>query len=638
MRLRAALFAFVVLIATASAPYALTDKSLNANVVNQESKLTTAFYAPHAPIVITSDADFLGWPGNGTESNPYVIEGLNITSTEICINISRTTTFFEIRACLISSEALSAKTGISLANLTNGMVRDCVVEEHDYGVALSHTKDCTLFNNAQIGSSGRITCGFSLYDSNGTTLIGNNATRDIGGFGVYSSEGCTLTNNRAVDFTSAGFEIVFSDQCTLSNNVSTVSQDNISPYGFVIVSSDSCILTDNTASNCGYDFPPYPGLGLGSFLEVSGNKVNGKPLGYFANLVGNMIDVSEYGEVLVVNCSNVIVKNGIFSRSSIGIALYNCTGCSLMDNTADNSRIGFHLGRSNRTLLIDNYAAKNYIGFKVFESDYCTLTNNAVITTEVGTGFWIYESMNCTVKDSTVTGNGDGFSTGFLVRASLGCTLTNNSAIGNLDCFSLDWSDNCNLINNTATHGIFGFSLSASDECALVRNIATNNTGDGFCLLDADRCVITGNTASRNNIGFYLGHSNACTIANNTAVKNRYGIYVEQGSANNTIFLNRFGYNRVFNAFNDGSSNFWDNGVSLGNYWSDYAGNGTYFIPGSAGSMDHFPLLWNQSTTAGESPTQLPLPILAVGLGTVVILAIAVLFFRSRRITVIDDV
>ena len=42
----------------------------------------TAAYTPHAPITITSNADFStqGWPGSGTVDDPYVIEGLNITS------------------------------------------------------------------------------------------------------------------------------------------------------------------------------------------------------------------------------------------------------------------------------------------------------------------------------------------------------------------------------------------------------------------------------------------------------------------------------------------------------------------------------------------------------------------------------
>ncbi len=48
-------------------------------------------YIPHAPIEINSNADFAsqGWPGNGTESNPWTIDGLMIDGefNGFCIKI-----------------------------------------------------------------------------------------------------------------------------------------------------------------------------------------------------------------------------------------------------------------------------------------------------------------------------------------------------------------------------------------------------------------------------------------------------------------------------------------------------------------------------------------------------------------------
>ena len=43
----------------------------------------------HEPIEIVSDADFVdqGWPGNGSESNPFIIEGLEIRGRTFCILI-----------------------------------------------------------------------------------------------------------------------------------------------------------------------------------------------------------------------------------------------------------------------------------------------------------------------------------------------------------------------------------------------------------------------------------------------------------------------------------------------------------------------------------------------------------------------
>ncbi|GAG96993.1 unnamed protein product [marine sediment metagenome] len=52
----------------------------------------------------------------------------------------------------------------------------------------------------------------------------------------------------------------------------------------------------------------------------------------------------------------------------------------------------------------------------------------------------------------------------------------------------------------------------------------------------------------------------------------------------NVLYLNRLGYNAENNALDNGKrdSNIWDDGVSVGNWWSDYDGTGTYEIMGWA--------------------------------------------------------
>ena len=65
-------------------------------------------YTPHDPISINSDADFAaqaaseGWPGDGSEGNPFIIQDLEIdASSQHGIGISFTTAHFAIRNCLI---------------------------------------------------------------------------------------------------------------------------------------------------------------------------------------------------------------------------------------------------------------------------------------------------------------------------------------------------------------------------------------------------------------------------------------------------------------------------------------------------------------------------------------------------------
>ena len=71
--------------------------------------------------------------------------------------------------------------------------------------------------------------------------------------------------------------------------------------------------------------------------------------------------------------------------------------------------------------------------------------------------------------------------------------------------------------------------------------------------------------------GIYLDHaSNNIIFLNNICDNMGDGINLSY-SSNNTIYHNNF-INNTKNAYDDGN-NSWDNGLSGGNYWSDYAGN-----------------------------------------------------------------
>jgi len=65
---------------------------------------TSSQYTEHNPITITSNADLAsqGFPGNGSASNPYLIEGYSIETSGECISISDTDVSVLIRNCLLT--------------------------------------------------------------------------------------------------------------------------------------------------------------------------------------------------------------------------------------------------------------------------------------------------------------------------------------------------------------------------------------------------------------------------------------------------------------------------------------------------------------------------------------------------------
>ena len=97
---------------------------------------SSSAYVSHDPIVINSNYDFInqGWPGSGTESDPWIIEGLEIDGLNEwkCIDINNVEGHFEIRDCyLYHSESVYTTIGISLEYVTKCLIFDNEIANND---------------------------------------------------------------------------------------------------------------------------------------------------------------------------------------------------------------------------------------------------------------------------------------------------------------------------------------------------------------------------------------------------------------------------------------------------------------------------------------------------------------------------
>ncbi|MHA2135538.1 MAG: NosD domain-containing protein, partial [Candidatus Thorarchaeota archaeon] len=96
------------------------------------------------PVEITSDADFvaLGFDGSGTVQDPYVIQS-------ICghngISISNTRDHFVITDSIIWNY-VDQNTGISLNNISHGVIRNVVIRGKDTGIDVAESSDFMITN------------------------------------------------------------------------------------------------------------------------------------------------------------------------------------------------------------------------------------------------------------------------------------------------------------------------------------------------------------------------------------------------------------------------------------------------------------------------------------------------------------
>lgn len=211
--------------------------------------LTKCTLSPHNPIHIEGDSNFTAangvTGGNGTQNNPYIIEGWEINASSANgIEIGNTNAHFVIRNCSAFGDVSSgSKCGILLDSVTHGKV------EH---TSLSKNK----------------WCGISLSYSTNNLLVGNTVSENGNGIEIGYSSSNTLSNN---DISNSSYGVLLEGAITNTVAENSISNNNNGVYmkGYMGSCTGNVISNNTISNNSG-------GIGLewdcGSNV-VSGNKI-----------------------------------------------------------------------------------------------------------------------------------------------------------------------------------------------------------------------------------------------------------------------------------------------------------------------------------------------------------------------------
>lgn len=152
-------------------------------------------------------------------------------------------------------------------------------------------------------------------------------------------------------------------------------------------------------------------------------------------------------------------------------------------------------------------------------------------------------------------------------------------------------------ISKGLTTSTSGIQISDSQDIS-VSNTSIYGSWNGILLYRVSNSTITNSTLSSNHRGLLLESSSYCQVVNNSIYSNRNnGLEIGGLSHNNTVYGNSIGWNGQptwefeSNAVDDGDDNHFDDGVSVGNAWSDFNGTTPYEIVGSGGTIDSYPEL-----------------------------------------------
>lgn len=239
----------LLLLSTAGSVFvASTHSGFKSIKVSPIRENTIAQYQASEPLLIESNADFalLGATGNGTLSNPFTFENLQISSTNSCIQISDTTAYFVISNCKLESNG--SYPVIRFDNVENGQVEQCEITGGHSGVEITVSNNCSIIESSIYGTSN----GVWLISSSNCTVIDNSIHNNHRGLFIDQSDHCDVLNNSIYANWGYGVEVAL-----LSHN-NTV-------YGNQIGWNDIAVGSGGNALDNGEDNAFDDGSSIGNF-------------------------------------------------------------------------------------------------------------------------------------------------------------------------------------------------------------------------------------------------------------------------------------------------------------------------------------------------------------------------------------
>jgi len=309
------------------------------NIINsiQEKISISNGYQLVDQINITTGSDWALYPfitGNGSESNPYIIENIEIIGDGIKTMESGNDTLLD-----------TSDVGIFINTGDSFIIRNSKISHTSIGIHLTFTfssgpftildveiNDCSIGIYSSLNRDVNISYCY-IHDCNWVSIsakIRLNDYLDYGGIGIWvRADGAIIENCRIED-------------CSIG-----------------MMAEKAQKIHNNELINCGI-VPYYPNMYLTDYN--SSNTVNGKPIGMFIGIHNlDFTNASLYGQLIFAACDNLTLSNIHFTEPcSIPIQLFSLgiNQTTYLNNViCENQKLGFSIYGQN--VIGDNLYAKN---------------------------------------------------------------------------------------------------------------------------------------------------------------------------------------------------------------------------------------------------------------------------------------
>ncbi|NPD89559.1 MAG: hypothetical protein HGN29_12640 [Asgard group archaeon] len=516
----------------------------------------------------------------------FMIDNLTSQNHGIFVNNSPNSTLIQNR-CNSNS-----RYGIYVLSSPNSTINECFTDNDDLGGILLEESNNSIIKNSISGKGIKVERSISC-------LIINNTCTEYGyGIQISNSDFCELLNNiimKTYDFgirlSKARFSKIRNNICNrsgsgiyLADSENTTIEENYllnGVHGVVIQESMNTTILDNRFRSSGINFEKST-KEVFETTELDNNSVEVSEDGIWKNkeivLIKNMenqiFPESDYGQIILFNCSKVYIKN--FEFSSYGLFELEFFLCKNIDFTGnivkgkiklDNvteSRIN---SNTINKLKIENcyniiIEANKILRTELYKSARITVQNNSDISeSQENEAFtWLFIS-NC--QELNITSNTcQKVDCAIFARHSLSLNIRNNSFSENYgrkgfidDKLYFEWflfGGSIELFNCTKTlvednnlsRGNKGVSLFLCYDFHL-RNNFVEDYGKGVHLYHSETNYITDNQFLKNRMSIDVDRSDFTQISNNTFSENSYGMYLHDSDSNviihNKILRNEYG-------------------------------------------------------------------------------------------------
>ncbi|MCK5291267.1 MAG: right-handed parallel beta-helix repeat-containing protein [Thermoplasmata archaeon] len=321
------------------------------------------------------------------------ITGFTVANSGSDINDSGIRLHYAHNCTIVGSNVSDNWNGIYLHNSNQNAILDNTVLNNIQGIFLKLSDNSTVASN--IVKRGGILVFYSdnasitnntvslsdiaiLLDySNETTVSNNKISNNLYGIMTDSSDDTTIEGNIIETISWDGIRFEFSSNGVIRNNTisngsvgirlnnkadnntivgNTISSNQLSAVS--VFSSNNTLIGNKMIEN---------GIVIGgtsvelwnSHTIDTTNSVNGKPVYYWKNVIGGSIP-SDAGQIILANCSNVVVERQKISGASVGIALSFSSNNTVFNNTvSNNSLAGIYVVLSDDNIVADNDIMSN---------------------------------------------------------------------------------------------------------------------------------------------------------------------------------------------------------------------------------------------------------------------------------------